>query len=91
MSGQIDGITETDLRDYLASSSGEESDGNTYFYFSLLTFSVFQWTVMKIKFFHSNSWECVHSNQWENKIDVLKCAFHEHIELYCSCNLTFQV
>lgn len=29
MSGQVDGITETDLRDYLASSSGEESDGNT--------------------------------------------------------------
>jgi hypothetical protein len=28
-SGQVDGITETDLRDYLASSSGEESDGNT--------------------------------------------------------------
>ncbi|XP_023726971.1 pre-rRNA-processing protein esf1-like, partial [Cryptotermes secundus] len=26
MSGQVDGITETDLRDYLASSSGEESD-----------------------------------------------------------------
>lgn len=29
MSGQVDGVTETDLRDYLASSSGEESDGNT--------------------------------------------------------------
>jgi hypothetical protein len=28
MSGQVDGITETDLRDYLASSSGEESDGS---------------------------------------------------------------
>jgi hypothetical protein len=29
MSGQVDGITGTDLRDYLASSSGEENDGNT--------------------------------------------------------------
>lgn len=29
MSGQVEGVTETDLRDYLASSSGEESDGNT--------------------------------------------------------------
>jgi hypothetical protein len=43
MSGQVDGITETDLRDYLASSSGEESDGNNW---ALLPFNQFYFICM---------------------------------------------
>lgn len=51
---------------------------------------------MKTELFHNNFDDTpeIFSEQSAEKLDWcvdLKFAFHEHSELYCNCNLTFQM